>query len=54
MDDFLYEPFYQIMRQRLLSDRMVRERELAVYEAKGGGGAGGELALRSLTAGHPR
>ncbi|MYB49332.1 MAG: hypothetical protein F4X72_08730 [Dehalococcoidia bacterium] len=34
MDDFLYEPFYQIMRQRLLADRMVREQELAVDEAK--------------------
>ena len=34
MDDFLYEPFYQIMRQRLLADRMIRERELAVDEAK--------------------
>ena len=34
LDDFLYEPFYQIMRQRLLADRMVRERELGVDEAK--------------------
>ncbi len=34
MDEFLYEPFYQIMRQRLLADRMVREGELAVDEAK--------------------
>ena len=34
LDDFLYEPFYQIMRQRLLADRMVEERELGVDEAK--------------------
>ena len=34
MDDFLYEPFYQIMRQRLLADRMVEERELGIEEAK--------------------
>ena len=34
LDDFLYEPFYQIMRQRLLADRMVQERELGVDEAK--------------------
>ena len=34
LDDFLYEPFYQIMRQRLLADRMVQERELDVDEAK--------------------
>ena len=34
LDDFLYEPFYQIMRQRLLADRMVRERELGIDEAK--------------------
>ena len=34
MDDFLYEPFYQIMRQRLLADRMVQHRELDVAEAK--------------------
>ena len=34
LDDFLYEPFYQLMRQRLLADRMVRERELDVDEAK--------------------
>lgn len=34
LDDFLYEPFYQIMRQRLLADRMVRERELNLDEAK--------------------
>ena len=33
-DDFLYEPFYQIMRQRLLADRMVKQRELGVDEAK--------------------
>ena len=34
LDDFLYEPFYQIMRQRLLADRMVWERELHVDEAR--------------------
>ena len=34
LDDFLYEPFYQIMRQRLLADRMVQRRELDVDEAK--------------------
>ena len=34
LDDFLYEPFYQIMRQRLLADRMVQQRELEVDEAK--------------------
>ena len=34
LDGFLYEPFYQIMRQRLLADRMVHERELGVDEAK--------------------
>ena len=33
LDCFLYEPFYQIMRQRLLADRMVRDRELDVDEA---------------------
>ena len=34
LDDFLFEPFYQLMRQRLLADRMVRNRELCVDEAK--------------------
>ena len=34
LDDFLYEPCYQIMRQRLLADRMVQQRELGVDEAK--------------------
>ena len=34
MDDFLYEPFYQIMRQRLLADRMAQQNELEVDEAK--------------------
>ncbi len=34
LDDFFYEPFYQIMRQRLLADRMVRKRELGIDEAK--------------------
>ena len=31
---WLFEPFYQIMRLRLLADRMVRDRELGVSEAK--------------------
>ena len=30
----LYEPFYQLTRQRLLADRMVRDSELCVQEAK--------------------
>ena len=34
LDDFLYEPFYQVMRLRLLADRMVQEKELEVDEAK--------------------
>ena len=34
LDDFLYEPFYQLMRQRLLADRMVQARELDIDEAK--------------------
>ena len=34
LDEFLYQPFYQIMRQRLLADRMVHDRELDVDEAK--------------------
>ena len=34
LDDFLYEPFYQIMRQRILADRMVQEHELGIDEAK--------------------
>ncbi len=34
MEDFFYEPFYQIMRQRLLADRMVEKEELGVTEAK--------------------
>ena len=34
MEDFFYEPLYQIMRQRLLADRMVQNRELGVSEAK--------------------
>ena len=34
MDELLYEPFYQLMRQRLLADRMVDNRELGVTEAK--------------------
>ena len=31
---WFYEPFYQIMRQRLLADRMVSKGELGVREAK--------------------
>ena len=34
LDAWLFEPFYQIMRLRLLADRMVRDRELGVSEAK--------------------
>ena len=34
LDEFLYEPFYQIMRQRLLADRMVQDCELGIDEAK--------------------
>ena len=34
LDAWLYDPFYQIMRMRLLADRMVAERELDVAEAK--------------------
>ena len=34
IDEFLYEPFYQIMRLRLLADRMVARRELGVVDAK--------------------
>ena len=34
LDEFLYEPFYQIMRQRLLAERMVQRREFGVDEAK--------------------
>ena len=33
-DAWLFEPFYQILRLRLLADRMVRYRELGVSEAK--------------------
>ena len=33
-DAWLFEPFYQILRLRLLADRMVRNRELGVSEAK--------------------
>ena len=33
-EELLYEPFYQLMRQRLLADRMVINRELEVSEAK--------------------
>ena len=34
LDDFLYEPFYQLMRQRLLGDRMIQEHELGIDAAK--------------------
>ena len=34
LDAWLYEPFYQIVRQRLLADRMVVRREHGVKEAK--------------------
>ena len=34
VEELLYEPFYQLMRQRLLADRMVTDRELGVSEAK--------------------
>ena len=34
MEELLYEPFYQLMRQRLLADRMVANGELGVTEAK--------------------
>ena len=33
-DAWLFEPFYQILRLRLLADRMVRNHELGVSEAK--------------------
>ena len=34
MDAWFYEPFYQIMRQRLLTDRMVVSEEPGVSDAK--------------------
>lgn len=34
MDEMFYEPFYQIMRLGLLADKMVRDREFGVDEAK--------------------
>lgn len=34
MEELLYEPFYQLMRLRLLADRMVKESELGVSDAK--------------------
>ena len=34
LDAWFYEPFHQVMRMRLLADRMVAERELDVAEAK--------------------
>jgi hypothetical protein len=32
-DELLYDPIYQLMRLRLLADRMVRSREFAVTQA---------------------
>ena len=34
MGELFYEPFYQLMRNRLLADRMVEKRELDVTDAK--------------------
>lgn len=34
IEELLYEPFYQLMRQRLLADRMVIDKELGISEAK--------------------
>lgn len=34
MEELLYEPFYQLMRLRLLADRMVKEHESGVSDAK--------------------
>ena len=34
LDELLYEPFYQLMRQRLLADRMMNDTELGVTDAK--------------------
>ena len=34
MDELMYEPFYQLLRQRLLADGMVNYRDLGVSEAK--------------------
>ena len=34
MGELLYEPFYQLMRLRLLADRMVKDQELGITEAK--------------------
>ena len=34
MDAWFFEPFYQILRLRLLADRMIHDRELGVSEAK--------------------
>ena len=34
MEEMLYEPFYPIMRLRLLADRMVEHKEFGVSEAK--------------------
>ncbi len=34
LEALLFNPFYQLMRLRLLADRMVRDRELGVSEAK--------------------
>lgn len=34
MEDFFYEPFYQIMRLGLLADKMVRDQEFSICEAR--------------------
>ena len=34
MDELMYEPFYQLLRQRLLADGMVNYRDLGVSDAK--------------------
>ena len=51
LDEFLYDSFYQIMRQRLLADRMVRERELGVDESKVVVAPERNLAYRSVAEG---
>ena len=46
LDDFLYEPFYQIMRQRLLARPHGRGRRVGSRRGQGSGGRpGGELGL---------
>ena len=34
LDAWLHEPFYQVVRQRLLADRMVARKELGISDAK--------------------